>query len=130
VELPSPYAGSIASVLVDEGATDEVGTPIVTIVTEGAEIAPAASAAPVSGADAGSGAVLVGYGTTGQPASRRRGRPAPQAEASDSEPEPVRVRELPTEPPTGVIAKPPIRKLAKDLDVDINKVTATGEFGE
>ena len=78
VELPRPTAGSVAALLAPEGATVEVGTPIIDIVAEdaaadgstGAPAAPAGSAresGPQTGAqpaaDAeGSGATLVGYG--------------------------------------------------------------------
>ncbi|HEY4616473.1 MAG TPA: biotin/lipoyl-containing protein, partial [Citricoccus sp.] len=39
VELPSPYAGTVAELMVPEGVTVEVGTPIIGITT-GAEEAP------------------------------------------------------------------------------------------
>lgn len=31
VELPSPFAGTVLSIMVSEGATVEVGTPIITV---------------------------------------------------------------------------------------------------
>src|SRR3954463_6519488 len=31
VELPSPFAGTVSALLVDEGQTVEVGTPIITV---------------------------------------------------------------------------------------------------
>src|ERR1700722_8030606 len=40
VELPSPYAGTVSALLADEGATVDVGTPIITIDV------PVAGAAP------------------------------------------------------------------------------------
>ncbi|MGB4137365.1 MAG: biotin/lipoyl-containing protein, partial [Microbacterium sp.] len=70
VELPSPHAGVVGEVLVEEGRTIDVGTPIITFVTESAD-APAPSAAPAP-ADEGGGSVLVGYGTGGGATSRRR----------------------------------------------------------
>jgi len=45
VELPSPYAGVVQALLVDEGETVEVGTPIIRI---GDASAPAAEAAPAA----------------------------------------------------------------------------------
>lgn len=88
VELPCPTAGSVAALLAPEGATVEVGTPIIDIVAEdavadgstGAPAAPAGSAresGPQTGAqpaaDAeGSGATLVGYGARED--TKRRGR--------------------------------------------------------
>ncbi|UWF77479.1 MULTISPECIES: dihydrolipoamide acetyltransferase family protein [Microbacterium] len=117
VELPSPHAGTVGELLVSEGTTVEVGAPIITIVTADAAEAPraAASEAPAAPAakDAGSGSVLVGYGTGGDVTSRRK-RPA----------------ERPVRSSVGVIAKPPIRKLARDLGVDLASVTPTGADGE
>ncbi|WP_460802013.1 dihydrolipoamide acetyltransferase family protein [Microbacterium sp. GXF6406] len=114
VELPSPYAGVVGEVLVNEGATVEVGTPIITFVSDAAPAAPVeAPAAPAADAGEGSGSVLVGYGS-GAGASSRRRRPAVR---------PVRSS-------VGVIAKPPIRKLARDLGVDLASVTPTGTDGE
>ncbi|MBS0023645.1 dihydrolipoamide acetyltransferase family protein [Microbacterium paraoxydans] len=112
VELPSPHAGVVGELLVEEGATVEVGTPIITFVTEEAvAAAPAAPAVPA--ADDGGGSVLVGYGSGGGATSRRK-RPA----------------ERPVRSSVGVIAKPPIRKLARDLGVDLTAVTPTGADGE
>ncbi|QEA27767.1 MULTISPECIES: dihydrolipoamide acetyltransferase family protein [unclassified Microbacterium] len=111
VELPSPHAGVVGEILVEEGATVEVGTPIITFVTDAPAPAPAAPAAPV--AEEGGGSVLVGYGTGGGATSRRK-RPA----------------ERPVRSSVGVIAKPPIRKLARDLGVDLTTVAATGSDGE
>ena len=110
VELPSPHAGTVGELLATEGTTVEVGAPIITFVTDAAPEAPA-SAAPA--AEEGGGAVLVGYGTGGGATSRRK-RPAERSVRSS----------------VGVIAKPPIRKLARDLGVDLNAVTPTGADGE
>jgi len=128
VELPSPFTGTVSETLVEEGVTVAVGTPIVTIEAAPAASAPSA-AAPVSGMHGsgaaespsvtpeagaeGGGAVLVGYGTGGAATSRRR-KPA----------------ERPVTASVGVIAKPPIRKLARDLGVDLAAVTPSGEAGE
>jgi len=46
VELPSPYAGTVAALLVAEGQTVDVGIPIITIDVPVAGEAPAADAAP------------------------------------------------------------------------------------
>jgi len=112
VELPSPHAGTVGEILVAEGVTVEVGSPIITFVTDAPDAAPAAApAAPAP--DEGSGSVLVGYGSGGGATSRRR-KPA----------------ERPVRSSVGVIAKPPIRKLARDLGVELTEVTPTGADGE
>jgi pyruvate dehydrogenase E2 component (dihydrolipoamide acetyltransferase) len=139
VELPSPFAGTVDALLVDEGQTVEVGTPIITVRGDGPASGPGATDAAV--ADTASsivseaeaekpGAVLVGYGAKGHVASRRtRGRSdaAPAAAATPTAP---RLASVPAADSGPVIAKPPIRKLAKDLDVDLTSVTATGLAGE
>ncbi|MDF2492830.1 MAG: branched-chain alpha-keto acid dehydrogenase subunit, partial [Microbacterium sp.] len=122
VELPSPYAGVVGDLLVDEGKTVEVGAPIITIAdaaaapadapAPGAPGAPASASAP-AGTDDGGGSVLVGYGSAGQVTSRRR-KPA----------------ERPVAASVGAVAKPPIRKLARDLGVDLAAVTPSGPAGE
>ncbi|MDN3445608.1 dihydrolipoamide acetyltransferase family protein [Microbacterium sp. APC 3901] len=115
VELPSPHAGVVGELLAAEGATVEVGSPIITFVTDARDdagpgkIATAEAPAP----EEGGGSVLVGYGTGGGATSRRK-RPA----------------ERPVRSSVGVIAKPPIRKLARDLGVDLTTVTPTGSDGE
>ncbi|MDR2321406.1 MAG: 2-oxo acid dehydrogenase subunit E2 [Microbacterium sp.] len=113
VELPSPHAGTVGELLVPEGRTIDVGTPIITFVTGAAEPAAPAAAPPAPAAEEGSGSVLVGYGSGGEATSRRR-RPA----------------ERPVRSTVGVIAKPPIRKLARDLGVDLTQVAPTGADGE
>ncbi|MEW1962683.1 dihydrolipoamide acetyltransferase family protein [Microbacterium sp. NPDC077644] len=111
VELPSPYAGVIGEILVSEGTTVEVGSPIISFVSDAAPATTPPNPAP-AGEETG-GSVLVGYGT-GAGATSRRSRPAVR---------PVRSS-------VGVIAKPPIRKLARDLGVDLSSVTPTGADGE
>ncbi len=112
VELPSPHAGTVGELLVAEGVTVEVGAPIITFVSETSDATAQPSAPAAPAADEG-GAVLVGYGTGGGATSRRK-RPA----------------QRPVRSSVGVIAKPPIRKLARDLDVDITEVTPSGADGE
>ena len=83
-----------------------------------------------------SGAVLVGYGVAGHGATRRRrGKaavtaPAPAQAAAASVATPKRPASMPVAEAAPVIAKPPIRKLAKDLDVNLAEVEATGIAGE
>lgn len=176
VELPSAFEGVVSELLVDEGKTVDVGTPILVIQTDapGADAPGADAAAPAPSAEApvspavpappsatvashapaaseGGGAVLVGHGSSGPAATRRKRHPVPgdahERLASRSEPDaPVAA---PSAPESGaasagsattaarrpesrvpVIAKPPIRKLAKDLGVDLSRVAPTGPIGE
>jgi 2-oxoisovalerate dehydrogenase E2 component (dihydrolipoyl transacylase) len=130
VELPSPFAGVVRELLVDSGRTVDVGTPIIAIETVDAE----PDAAPQAPADGRSPKeeskrepVLVGYGVA-QAATRRRARkpaaPAPNGAIAQTGPPPAAVSPAaPAEPaaakPAHVLAKPLVRKLAKDLGVDL-----------
>lgn len=139
VELPSPFAGTVDALLVDEGQTVEVGTPIIAVrgdadlpspdtsATDG--VADTASSIASEAEAEKPGAVLVGYGAKGHVASRRtRGRTTPPPPSAA--PAAPRLASVPAADSGPVIAKPPIRKLAKDLDVDLTAVTATGLAGE
>ncbi len=144
VELPSPFAGVVTELLVQEGQTVDVGTPIISVSSDGevAETRPAVqdevaeTAASISTesspetANDGEGAVLVGYGLKGHVTSRR-GKPTTAAE-KPAQPagNAGRPTSVPAASASSIIAKPPIRKLAKDLAVDLAEVTATGLAGE
>ena len=120
VELPSPFAGTVGELLAAEGATVNVGAAIITIASKTDAAAPVTVGQSEHGEPAeaaeGAGAVLVGYGTGGHVQSRRR-KPAvaPEQRVAAS---------------VGVVAKPPIRKLARDLGVELSAVTASGPAGE
>jgi pyruvate dehydrogenase E2 component (dihydrolipoamide acetyltransferase) len=71
VEVPSPYAGVIAELHGAEGGTLDVGSPLITVD----HLDSPAAAGYVAEERAGSGNVLIGYGTSEQPVTgRRRGR--------------------------------------------------------
>jgi 2-oxoisovalerate dehydrogenase E2 component (dihydrolipoyl transacylase) len=149
VELPSPYEGTVDALLVGEGQTVDVGTPIIRItsadepqmsgpsaktpparlpnaMTAGEfaaarDLVPDPVTAPSTDAPAPAKeerqSVLVGYGprTT---STKRRARKGAVASV-DTEKVPQRsIRAL---------AKPPVRKLAKDLGVDLDSVPSDGE---
>ncbi|WP_420113583.1 dihydrolipoamide acetyltransferase family protein [Pseudactinotalea sp.] len=148
VELPSPYAGVVHELLVEVGASVDVGNPIIVIDTDpgGAASVPADDAA-----DEGetSGDVLVGYGTKAPSQARRTRRhaqpaasaaapvaapatPAPQPEPATPRPAPEPAKQAAPSAPISanpVLAKPPVRKLAKDLGVDLSRLKGTGPGG-
>ncbi|MFD7662455.1 dihydrolipoamide acetyltransferase family protein [Streptomyces sp. NPDC059788] len=152
VELPSPFEGVVHAVHFEEGATVDVGTSIIAVDTDPgagpAEAPAAAEAAPAAEEEAepqGRQAVLVGYGAA--PSSTKRRARKPQAGVPAQEPAAAAVQaELnghaapapaPAAPaaPAAVpaagrpLAKPPVRKLAKDLGIDLATVTPTGPDG-
>ncbi|KUN32986.1 branched-chain alpha-keto acid dehydrogenase subunit E2 [Streptomyces longwoodensis] len=151
VELPIPYDGVVRELRFPEGTTVDVGTPIITVDVSGgaapAGAAPAAeapaAAAPAPQEEApsvGSGRqpVLVGYGVA-TTSTKRRPRKGPETPAAAAPAAPA-AQALQSElnghggAPAAVdrprpLAKPPVRKLAKDLGVDLAAVTPTGPEG-
>jgi 2-oxoisovalerate dehydrogenase E2 component (dihydrolipoyl transacylase) len=184
VELPVPFAGLVTELLVDEGSTVEVGTPIISVETSpgapttvkdapaqgavepGIEGSPAPKVDPsVTGAadeeieegkiggttSTGRTAVLVGYGVK-QTEAKRRPRKAgaaaeahfplhnpdefvPSADAALGDrtaraPRAAQATVPARDPGAGrALAKPPVRKLAKDLGISLDDVVATGDGG-
>jgi 2-oxoisovalerate dehydrogenase E2 component (dihydrolipoyl transacylase) len=161
VELPSPYEGVVASLLVPEGQTADVGTPIIS-VNVGADAAAAPVQAPIPaeavipaeartqraisetedlvptppidvavepgmhGSPAPKAerqAVLVGYGVKLGTTSRRARKTTP-APANGSGGSGNGVARQAT-----ALAKPPVRKMARDLGVDLGALAGTGPNG-
>ncbi|MFJ3836306.1 dihydrolipoamide acetyltransferase family protein [Streptomyces sp. NPDC090054] len=152
VELPIPFDGVVHALLFEEGTTVDVGQVIISVRTGAdagaAEAAPVAeapvAAAVATGSEAAAAAepepaarqpVLVGYGVSTASTKRRprkaaEGVPARNGTApAPAAPAAVAVA-VPAQP-TGErpLAKPPVRKLAKDLGIDLAAVVATGEGG-
>ena len=126
VELPCPFAGEVSELLVQEGDTVEVGTPIIAVNVQGS--APTLVKEVEQEQDTGAEyklPTLVGYGDTGETKTRRRAvKVAPISTAI-----PVSMVQA-SVAAQGGMAKPPIRKLAKELGVDLNQVVGTGLSGE
>lgn len=177
VELPCPFAGRVHELLVEPGATVDVGTPIITIETAAAATDGTGSDTgndrPEAAAGAGSKigevtadgriATLVGYVPAGRsggrrprrastaepasgPSSARTSARASGATGSATAPPPVEppaapaTSAVPAAPAPAVVrpaggdsaattraplATPPVRKLAKDLGIDLRSVHAS-----
>jgi pyruvate dehydrogenase E2 component (dihydrolipoamide acetyltransferase) len=112
VEVPTPYAGRIATRHAAEGVTLEVGKPLLTV----AALVPEAETYREE-EQAGSGNVLIGYGTTGATVTSRRRRP--------------RGRQAPAVLPHRVplVVSPLVRRLAREAGLDLATVEATGPGG-
>lgn len=158
VELPIPYDGVVHELNFGEGVTVDVGTVIISVDTDpgaGPATAPAAVEAPQEAAKAeeeaepqGRQAVLVGYGAAPSSTKRRARKPQPGVPA---QPEPVsaalqaelnaRTAPAPAAPVAPAangtsagsagrpLAKPPVRKLAKDLGIDLATIVPSGPDG-
>jgi 2-oxoisovalerate dehydrogenase E2 component (dihydrolipoyl transacylase) len=123
VELPIPYDGVVRELLFPEGTTVDVGQVIISVDVAGEEPAPAAApAAEPEEAEAPSGRqpVLVGYGVA-ESSTKRRARKGAEGDAV-----PATNGTATLERP---LAKPPVRKLAKDLGVDLATVIPSGSDG-
>ncbi|UNK44840.1 dihydrolipoamide acetyltransferase family protein [Arthrobacter sulfonylureivorans] len=157
VELPSPFTGVVRTLHEGPGTTVSVGEPIVSIEVEepGQEDGGKASGEPASQRQPN----LVGYGAAaernGRPARRPRRTAAaagatavptavaetvPQrARAAEHNgiagtPVPGQTQDVPQLMPAAPVAErprstPPVRKLAKDLGVDLAQVVGTGDRG-
>jgi 2-oxoisovalerate dehydrogenase E2 component (dihydrolipoyl transacylase) len=121
VELPSPWAGVVAELHCANGDTVEVGKPIISIaVSTGAKAEPSEpESTTVVGVPPARQQVLVGYGPPAEGSARRRRR-AGAVEAVGTESAAIAHR---------VLAKPPVRKLAKSLGVDLGALAPTGPNG-
>jgi len=147
VELPCPWDGTVTRLLAEEGQTVEVGVPIIAVevgTSDTAERAPVSATAPAGSTsedealaeESGAHSVLVGYGVKASATTRRARRTAagrPEtAEVPTAPEEPVEPLEVPSEPgvpAARVLAKPPVRKLAKDLGISLAALAGSGPDG-
>jgi 2-oxoisovalerate dehydrogenase E2 component (dihydrolipoyl transacylase) len=151
VEVPSPFAGVVTALHGEPGGEVLVGAPLVTIETSGDAGAPQpeppqevdiSDAVPAAkdqvDDDGGSGNVLVGYGTGGASVSRRRRAgggagtgPAAGAPPAAPKREGAQVARQGGSAPgqSRPLAKPPVRKMAKDKGVDLAQVQGSGPDG-
>ncbi|MDA1362776.1 dihydrolipoamide acetyltransferase family protein [Glycomyces luteolus] len=131
VEVPSPYDGVLAEHHAEAGETIDVGRPLASFEVEGVEAPPAEKKKDERTPN------LVGYGAreAGSKRRKRRSGEAPAAAAPAPAPAPPAPVAPPAPAPAApaasgpVLAKPPVRKLAKDLGIDLASVVPTGPNG-
>ncbi|MET9319889.1 dihydrolipoamide acetyltransferase family protein [Streptomyces sp. NPDC003038] len=154
VELPIPFDGVVHALLFEEGTTVDVGQVIISVRTEGgsdAAEAPVQEAAPADAAEEPAAPearqpVLVGYGVSTASTKRRPRKPVAGAAAQNGTYAAAAPAAAPVAPVAPVVpaqpngngeagagerplAKPPVRKLAKDLGIDLASVVPTGDGG-
>ncbi|MFD6950644.1 MULTISPECIES: dihydrolipoamide acetyltransferase family protein [unclassified Nocardiopsis] len=132
VEVPCPYAGTVTELHGAVGEVVAVGAPLLTVAPRTAQTSvPDAreGSGPAGGngaaTEAGSGAVLVGYGTGSgarTPRRRARGRDGPPRSTATGGP--------PASPAGRVrVVSPLVRRLAREHGIDVASVRGTGEGG-
>ncbi|WP_432244996.1 dihydrolipoamide acetyltransferase family protein [Arthrobacter sp. G.S.26] len=171
VEVPSPYAGTVAVLHGKPGETLDVGKPLISVTPIGVPQVPAVkpeetelgdAAVEPSGTTAeaeaevyreeekaGSGNVLIGYGTPGGSGTARRTRPrklslvepeAAESGATDTAQDDSRALAekavddlllLRSRVPgkLGAVISPLVRRMAKEHGVDLGAVQGTGDSG-
>jgi pyruvate dehydrogenase E2 component (dihydrolipoamide acetyltransferase) len=148
VEVPSPYAGVVTQLHHQAGEVVDVGSIIITFDTDpGAgpldlvPEPPKAEGALIGEVGAnGRTATLVGYGPKSGPAKRRARTDNPAPVVAEQPPPPPATAARVSAAAVGqaaaqtmgavtVLAKPPVRKLAKELGVDLSSLQGTGTGG-
>ena len=165
VEVPSPYAGTVAVLHGEPGQTLDVGKPLISVTpvdvaagsipTGNAAPAPSGEALPAAAvvADssaavaaetyreeekAGSGNVLIGYGTPGGHGVARRTRPrkqtagtapAAQVSAADKAADDLLLMRTRVPGKLGAVISPLVRRMARDHGVDLGDLQGSGASG-
>jgi len=154
VEVPSPYAGTVAMLHGAAGDVIDVGKPLISVDAAGAPAAetpaaeayrteeragakpPAAEAGEPDGGSGGSGNVLIGYGTPGGHGSARRTRRPKAGGSAPGAAAPAPAAGLPA-PAAGtprpgrapLVVSPLVRKLAREGGLRIEQIAGTGPDG-
>ncbi|MEU9802643.1 dihydrolipoamide acetyltransferase family protein [Streptomyces sp. NPDC051000] len=110
VELPIPFEGVVHELRFGEGETADVGQVIISVAAAEGPAVTSPASAPLERQP-----VLVGYGVA-QGLTKRRPRKPVVVDAAALA-------------PGRALAKPPVRKLAKDLGVDLAAVVPSGPDG-
>lgn len=152
VELPSPFAGVVVALHGEPGDTIDVGAPVLEVGDPDAQVEKEAYR---SEERAGSGNVLIGYGTTERAGAGRRraprtagpvrgdgtpaGRPRPDTvlapgPSSEDAAQPRPRRNAPPAEPAPArrpvsVRSPIVRRLARDLGIDVRRIEPTGSDG-
>nr|WP_202894142.1 dihydrolipoamide acetyltransferase family protein [Kribbella italica] len=124
VEVPSPYAGVVTELHGAEGSTIDVGQPLITIGS-------AAGEAYREEEKAGSGNVLIGYGTPESAGSGRRRKARVNGQPAAANGSALAVAERPAVVARAVplVISPLVRRIAKDAGLDLRSLQGSGAGG-
>jgi pyruvate dehydrogenase E2 component (dihydrolipoamide acetyltransferase) len=146
-EVPSPVAGTVTKILVQEGATVPVGTELMEIDEGGAGTGASADAAAGDAASPASVAAPAPEASSPAPtgAASPEGSSAPPAAAPSPPPTaapapapappapqpaaPAAAASVPDRGPRSQILSPLVRKLAKEHDLELGQIAGTGSGG-
>ncbi len=115
MDVPSPIAGTVADVVTKVGDKVSMGVLIARIDAAGADAAPGPSPPAAAKAEAPK--------PTAPPVT-------PSSAPASPPPSPPPISAGPAKPDfSGVFAGPAVRRLARELDIDLNSIKGTGEKG-
>jgi pyruvate dehydrogenase E2 component (dihydrolipoamide acetyltransferase) len=126
VEIPSPQAGRVIRRLVPEGQICHVGEVLVSLETDGATATSAGAPGPAAPAVTAASPSVAGP-ATGAPGNGTGTGPATFANAGGLAP--VRATSAAGDGAAPVLATPAIRRLARELGVDLRTVIGSGPHG-
>jgi pyruvate dehydrogenase E2 component (dihydrolipoamide acetyltransferase) len=159
VEVPSPYAGTVAVLHGEPGQTLDVGKPLISVTPIGTPTVAPVATKPVETAvaeptetsaagtyreeeKAGSGNVLIGYGTPGGQGVARRSRPrkfsvvgpaesrgASQVSADEKAADDLLLLRARVPGKLGAVISPLVRRMARDHGVDLGGLHGSGANG-
>jgi pyruvate dehydrogenase E2 component (dihydrolipoamide acetyltransferase) len=137
VELPTPFSGTVLELLVHEGQVVHVGAPIIRIQLD----AEKPSVIPTTESKSERTEILVGSGPRNEETSHRKratrnyGTKVGAVRSNTLKPPIVSVPEPQLEIPESInrrviaLAKPPVRRLARDYGVDLLSLIGSGPEG-
>jgi 2-oxoisovalerate dehydrogenase E2 component (dihydrolipoyl transacylase) len=155
VEVPSPFAGTVAELHGEPGQNLDVGKPLISVTPVGGAVAKPAEVTAETYREeekAGSGNVLIGYGTPGGSTTIRRTRPrrtlslVESVETQPAESKPAETKSQAENKLTtsaddllltrtrapgklGAVISPLVRRMAKEHGVDLGHLQGSGESG-